>query len=141
MCRFQSFERSLHTKGQFQKFEAVINECFEAGYAEEVPEPNQVKPPHEVFYLHMHLVRKESSTTTNVRNVFDASAKTSTGIAIIQRHPPCGSHCPLLSRRCVALLSPTTSGPDCQMYRAIALTNSDKDLYRFVWPQDTLKDF
>jgi len=31
--RFHGFERSLHAKGQFPEFEAVINEYFEAGHA------------------------------------------------------------------------------------------------------------
>ena len=60
----------------------VINEYLESGYAEEVPLLDLEKLPLEVFYLPMHSVRKESSTTTRVRAVFDASAKTSTGISL-----------------------------------------------------------
>ena len=41
--RFQSFERSLHAKGKFQEFKAVINEHLESDHAEE-----------EVLYLPMH---------------------------------------------------------------------------------------
>ena len=46
-----SFEYFLHVKGQFQKFEAVINEYLESGHAEEVPLLDFEKLPQEVFYL------------------------------------------------------------------------------------------
>lgn len=36
--RFISFERTLHMKGQFTEFKAVIDEYFESRHAEPVPE-------------------------------------------------------------------------------------------------------
>ena len=71
--RFVAFECSLYHKSQFPEFKAVIDEYFESGHAEAVPE---AKPPHDhsVFYLPMHVVRK--------RAVFDASAKTSSGVSL-----------------------------------------------------------
>jgi hypothetical protein len=75
--RFLSLERSLHYKGQFEKFGEVIQEYFDLGHAEIVPTEDLTKPPSEVFYLPMHAVHKESSTTTKIRAVFDASMKTS----------------------------------------------------------------
>ena len=80
--RFHSFERSLHAKNQFHEVKDVMDEYFQSGHAEEVPAADYEKPAHEVFYLPIHCVRKESSTTTKVRAVFDASAKTSTGISL-----------------------------------------------------------
>ena len=44
-------------------------------HAKNVPEIELEKSPQEVFYLPMHAFRKESSTTTKIRAVFDASAK------------------------------------------------------------------
>ena len=94
----------------------------------------------------MHAVRKESSTTTKVRAVFDASAKSQTGVSLND----------------ILLVGPTVTSPlidvllrfrlhrialttdISRMYHAIALTPSDRDLHRFVWrtdPSDPLKDY
>lgn len=144
--RFLSIERSLHTKGQFQEFEAVIREYFESGHAEEVPASDLEKHPQGVFYLPIHAVRKESSTTTKVRAVFDASAKTSTGVSLNDTllvgptvHSSLIDVLLRFRRHRVALTADVS-----RMYRAIALIDSDKDLHRFVWRnsmQETLKDF
>ena len=82
MRRFLSFERTLHSNGQFHEVQTVMKEYFDSGHAEEVPPSDLNKDPCDVFYLPIHCVRKESSTTTKVRAVFDASAKTSTGISL-----------------------------------------------------------
>ena len=76
--RFLSLERSLWSSKQFQNFAAVMEEYFELGHAETVPQADPNKPPQEIFYLPMHAVHKESSTTTKICAVFDASMKTST---------------------------------------------------------------
>lgn len=80
--RFLSLEHSLRHKGQFAEFSTVMEEYFELGHAEIVPLSALDKPPQEVFYLPVHAVRKESSTTTKVRAVFDASARSSTGVSL-----------------------------------------------------------
>ena len=72
--RFLSFEQSVHNKGHFQEFEAVMDEYFQPGHAQLIPEADLEKPPDSVFYLPIHVVQKESSTTTKVRAVFDAPA-------------------------------------------------------------------
>ena len=71
--QFLSLERNLHSRNHFQEFGAVMEEYFELGNAEVVPREDLDKPPHEVFYSPMHVVHKDSSTTTKVRAVFDAS--------------------------------------------------------------------
>ena len=52
------------------------------GHAEVVPVTDLQKPIDHVFYLPMHAVYQEHSTTTKIRAVFDASAKSSTGISL-----------------------------------------------------------
>ena len=73
--RFLSLERSLHAKRKFSEFSQVVEEYFTLKHAEEVPVTDLQKPPKQVFYMPMHAVRKETSSTTKVQVVFDASAK------------------------------------------------------------------
>ena len=104
------------------------------------------KPVKEVFYLPIYVVRKESSTTTKVRAVFDASAFTSSGISLNDTlmvgptvHPPLVDVLIRFRTHRTALIADVS-----RMYRAILLTPSDKDLHRFVWrdsPNSELKDY
>ena len=72
----------MRGKGQFGEVDKVIDEYFVSKHTEPVPQADLEKPPNEVFYLPIHVVCKESSTTTKVRAVFNASAKTSTGTSL-----------------------------------------------------------
>ena len=144
--RFLSLERSLHAKHQFDKFGSVMQEYLDLGHAELVPPSDLEKPEHQVFYLPMHPVRKDSSTTTKIRAVFDASAKSSSGVSLNDTllvgptiHPPLVDVLLRFRLYRVALITDVT-----KMYRAIELTESDKDLHRFVWrttPGEMLQDY
>ena len=63
---FLHLEKSLSVKGLFKQFNDVINKYFDEGHAEPIPVADLKKTPSEVFYLPMHIVQKESSTTTKV---------------------------------------------------------------------------
>lgn len=80
--RFLSLERTLKRKNMFREFENVMQEYLDLGHAETVPTEDEDKPPSKVFYLPMHAVYKATSTTTKIRAVFDASAKSSTGVSL-----------------------------------------------------------
>ncbi len=80
--RFLQNERSLSKKGKLSDFEAVLKEYVDLDHAEKVPSNNLSKPATDMFYLPTHGVVKESSTTTKLRAVFDASAKSSTGVSL-----------------------------------------------------------
>ena len=144
--RLLSLERSLNTRGCFKEFDDVMQEYLDLGHAEVVPIMEMEKPLDSVFYLPMHAVYKASSTTTKVRAVFDASAKSSTGVSLNDTllvgptvHPP------LIDVLLRFRLHPIALTADIsKMYRAVELAMTDRDLHRFVWRsnfQDTLKDY
>ena len=64
--RFLHLEKSLSVKRLSKQFNDVINEYFDEGRAEPIPVTDLKKTPSEGFYLPMHIVQKESSTTTKV---------------------------------------------------------------------------
>ena len=144
--RFLSLERSLHAKNQFEDFSTAMEEYFLMKHAELVPAPALEKPPQEVFYLPMHAVRKESSATTKLRIIFDASAKSSSGISLNDTLLVGPTVHPLLTDvllrfrfHRVALITDVS-----KMYRAVELTELDRDFHRFVWrksPKESLQDY
>lgn len=104
-------------------------------HAEPVPTEDLYKPQHSVFYLPMHVVKKESSSTTKIRAVFDASAKSSSNISlndILLVGPTV--HSSLIDVLLRFRLHRITLTADVsKMYRAVALDQVDRDLHRFVW--------
>ena len=144
--RFMSLEHSLRSKNQFQEFSDVIQEYLDMSHAEVVPMADLQKPREEVFYLPMHAVLKESSTTTKIRAVFDASAKSSSGVALNDQllvGPTIHSTLVdvLLSFRLYRVALTTDVS---KMYRAVILPPEDRDLHRFVWRgrlDEPLKDY
>jgi len=80
--RFLQNERSLKRKGSLTNFEKVLDEYIELGHTDKVPQSEVFKQLSKVYYLPVHVVFKEASLTTKIRAVFDASAKTSTGISL-----------------------------------------------------------
>ena len=144
--RFLSLERSLNQKGCFQEFDTVMQEYLNLKHAEAVPSPDLNKPTELTFYLPIHAVYKASSTTTKIRAVFDASAKSFTGVSLNDTllvgptiHPPLVDVLLRFRLYPVALTADVS-----KMYRAIELTDADKDLHRFVWrsnSSDPLKDY
>ena len=133
--RFLSLERSLTAKGQYSEFTRVMEEYLQLEHAELVPVTDLRKPPNKVFYLPVHVVRKESSTTTKVRAVFDASAKSATGISLndtlLVGSTVHSSLVDVLLRFRFYRFALTTDVS--KMYRAVKLSHSDKDYHRFVW--------
>ena len=123
-----------------------MEEYFDLNHAEPVPPDDLQKPPQETFYLPIHVVRKEHSTTTKVRVVFDASAKSANGVSLNDTllvrptiHPPLIDVLLRFRSHRIALTADIS-----KMYRAIELAPSDRDLHRFVWRnsiKDPLRDY
>ena len=133
MRRFISFEKMTQAKGHFDEVKRVMDEYFVSKHAEPVPQADLEKPPSQLFYLSMHMVRKESSTTTKLRAVFDASAKTSSGISLNDIllvgptvHPPLVDVLVHFRSHRIALIADVS-----HMYRAVLLSEPDKDLHHF----------
>ena len=104
------------------------------------------KPTSQVFYLPMHVVYKNSSTTTKIRAVFDASAKSSSGVSlndILLVGPTV--HSTLMDVLLLFRMHRIVITADInKMYRAVQLVQSDHDFHRFVWrssQSETLKDY
>ena len=144
--RFYSLERSLRHKDKFREVDDVVQEYLTLGHAEAVPIKDADKDPSSVFYLPMHVVYKDSSSTTKVRAVFDASAKSTSGVSLNDTllvgptvHPPLIDVLLRFRIHRIALTADVS-----KMYRAIELVPSDRDFHRFVWRSEqsqTLKDY
>ena len=128
----QTFSRS---RDEFGAFDSVIQEYFDMKHAEPVPKADLEKTPQDVFYLPIHAVKKEASTTTKVRAVFDTSAKSSSNVSlndILLVGPTV--HSPLLDVLLRFRLHHIALTADVsKMYRAVELIESDRDLHCFVW--------
>lgn len=59
-----------------------MKDFAEIGHMQPVLSSELVKPASEVFYLPHHSVVINDSSTTKLRVVFDASAKSSTGVSL-----------------------------------------------------------
>ena len=144
--RFLALEKSLHRKQQFAEVDTVVKEYFDMNHAELVPTADLSTPVTDVFYLPIHVVRKETSSTTKVRAVFDASARSASGVSLNDTflvgptvHPPLVDVLLRFRSHRVALTTDVS-----KMYRAVSLVEADKDLHRFVWrskPDESLRDY
>ncbi len=112
-----------------------MNEYMDLKHVELVPVTDLHKLSQETFYLPLHAVHKQESTTNKLRVVFDASAKSSNGVSLNDTllvgpttHPPLIDVLLKFRTHRVALTTDVS-----KMYRAVELTLPDRDLHRFVW--------
>ena len=141
--RYFSNETSILRKGVHKAFQEQIQGYLDAGHAEPVPPADLTK---EHFYLPMHSVVKQSSTTTKLRVVFDGSASTTSGASLNSilhvgptLHPTLANILIKFRTYPVALTADVS-----KMYREVELHSKDRDLHRFVWrptPKDSLQDY
>ena len=119
---------------------------FDMGHAKLVLLKDLDRLCEEVFYLPIHVVSKVSSTTTRLRVLFHASAKTKSGVPLNDQllvGPTV--HAPMLDvllhfLRCKIVLTMDVS----KMYRAVLLPEAQRDLHCFVWrriQQEQLQDY
>lgn len=123
-----------------------MQEYLNLGHAEPVPFEDLNKPENEVFYLPLHVVFKASSTTTKVRAVFDASAKSATGVSLNDKLMVGPTvHSSLIDVLLRFRFKRVAVTMDIsKMYRAIELAKPDRDFHRFVWDANgsgTIRDY
>ena len=102
-------------------------------HAELVPASEPM--PSRYYYLPMHCVFKQSSTSTKIRVVFDGSAVTSSGISLNNSlmvgptlHPNLAMILLKFRSYPVAILADIS-----KMYREVELATADRDVHRFLW--------
>ena len=90
-------ERLLTKIDQWEIFHKGVQEYLDMSHAEPVPATRLTAIVRDSFYLPMHGVVKESSSTTKLCVDFDGSARSSTGVSLNDTHLPGPSLYPLLS--------------------------------------------
>ena len=144
--RFITNELSLVKRGHFERFQGVVQEYLTLRHAQLItPEERQVKV-ERCYYLPMHAVFKQSSTSTKIRVVFDASSKTSTGVSLNDILAPGPTLHPNLDQILMRFRTyqVAVSGDVAKMYREVALCEEDRHLHRFLWRPETtgpIRDF
>ncbi len=131
--RFLQNERSLRRKGKLEEYEAQVQDYAERNHAE-VPFEDLVKPNSDQFYLPMHGVEKATSTTTKLRVVSDASAKTSTGVSLNDTLITGPSLYPELTTvlNKFRLWDIAYSADISKMFREILLHPDERDFHRYL---------
>ena len=134
--RFVSQERRLQRSPELAKqYSEFFKEFRDLGHLEVVPADQIHTPCSEHYYLPHHAVFKESSSTTKLRVVFDASAKTSTGISLNDTLMVG----PMIQQNVYDLLLRFRfykygyTADVAKMYRQVVLSPGDRDLHRILW--------
>ena len=117
------------------KYNEVLQEYLDMGHMELVPYADLMKPPSQVAYLPHHAVFKEESTTTKVRVVFDASAKTTSGISLNETQMIGATiQDDILSILIRARKHQILFTADiAKMYRQVNVHPDDRDFQRIIW--------
>ena len=136
--RFLANEASLIRKGNLEQFQGVMQEYLDLGHAQRVTPQELGLASSECYYLPIHAVYKQTSSTTKLRIVFDASCSTSTGVSLNDLlasgptlHPQLDTILMRFRTYRVAI-----TGDISKMYREVELCPQDKQLHRFLWRPD-----
>ena len=130
--RFHQNERSLETKGKLGQFQEVLQKYVTLNHAEQVPRADLKSSIS--YYMPIQGVCKESSTTTKLCAVFNASARTSTGSSLND----CLLTGPNLYPKLADILirfrghRVAFSADISKMFREIVLHQEEQDYHRFL---------
>lgn len=134
-------KRLFHLCRKFQKnpqlkeeYDGVLRQYEEEGICEEVP-PSQMESVHPTFYLPHRPVIRESSSSTRVRPVFDASAPSYNGLCLNE----CLETGPSLNPDLVEVLlrfrkwQVAITADITKAFLQINVREEDRDVHRFLW--------
>ena len=135
--RFNGLKRKLANNTDLQaQYDQVLQEMEDSGFIEEVP-VDEVVSQHPVYYLPHRPVVRDSSTSTKVRPVFDASAKSGdislndlleTGPNLV---PNLVEIIIRFRRWPIALIADIKKA-----FLQIGVRKEDQDVHRFLWEQN-----
>ncbi|XP_055604089.1 uncharacterized protein LOC129752328 [Uranotaenia lowii] len=141
--RLGATERRLARNADLRElYTEFMDEYIQLGHMEEVEEASDIKR----CFLPHHPVEKESSTTTKLRVVFDASCKTTTGVSLndgLLTGPVIQDDLRAIILRC--RMRPIMVVADVEkMFRQINMTKEDRPLQSILWrrsPSEPVKTF
>ena len=133
--RAKANERSLLRKDCWPQFQAVIQEYLDLGHATLISPEDLHQPPSTIYYMPVHAVFKQSSSSTKLRAVFDASAKTTNQVSLNELLAVGPTLQPTLDQTLLRFrtYSVALSGDISKMYREVLLHPEDRSLHRFIW--------
>ena len=142
--RFKANEKATINKGAYSKFQQVVQEYLDLGHAQPVNISTTIN--EQPYYLPMHAVMKHSSTSTKLRVVFDASAKSTNGISLNQTLMVGPTLHPTLENILLRFRSYPVDLPGdiVKMYQRVELDAADRHLHRFLWrpsPEDQISEY
>lgn len=139
--RLRSIERKLNREPQRKReYNAFLQEYLKLGHMRELREPVNDNEAHA--YLSHHYVIKESSTTTRLRVVFDASSNTTSGISL-NKTLMVG---PVIQQESTSILicfrihEYALTGDIEKMYRQILVDPTQTSLQRILWRENLSDD-
>ncbi len=126
-------EKTLNCRGQLQQFQSVLEEYLTMGHARIVPYSERNLSHSKMYYLPVHGVSKESSTTTKLRAVFYASAKTWNGTSLNDELLAGPNLYPLLPAILIKFRTHriAISADISKVFREIELPPDDRNFHRF----------
>ena len=133
--RAKAKERSLVKKGCWSQFQAVIQEYLKLGHAILISPEDLLQSPSTSYYMPVHAVFKQSSSSTKLRAVFDASAKTTSQVSLNELLAVGPTLQPALDQTLMRFrtYAVALSGDISKMYRQVLLHPDDRPLHRFIW--------
>lgn len=144
--RFYSLENKLSKNPELKtKYSAFMDEYLSLGHMSELNK-SEINTSNKVYYLPHHGVINESSLTTKLRVVFDASAKTSSNISlndVLKVGPTVQDELFEILIRFRQNNVVITADIE-KMYRQVEILPEYRDLQRILWrfdPKSELKHF